>query len=180
MIRALTKPGRVLLKSRRQSGEEEARISLNYWIKKKSIGSAEIWSSRQKAAGGYSNIQNIKKAKEGDQSLETFRGCPWNGQNAYTSGVCYNHVAAVGHLCLYVLKAHLSERPGELHVLSSAVAALQKPGFAVHVNQTLVVVVVDRRTQHSQVKLLGAGVVHVLLGNRGVQWWDKTPVGASE
>lgn len=78
-------------------------------------------------------------------------------------------LAAVGHLCLYVLKAHLSERPGELHVLSSAVAALQKPGFAVHVNQTLVVIVVDRRAQHSQVKLLGAGVVHVLLGNRGVQ-----------
>lgn len=78
-------------------------------------------------------------------------------------------LAAVGHLCLYVLKAHLSERPGELHVLSSGVAALQQPGFAVHVNQTLVVVVVDRRTQHSQVKLLGAGVVHVLLGNRDVQ-----------
>lgn len=78
-------------------------------------------------------------------------------------------LAAVGHLCLYVLKAHLRECPGELHVLSSGVAALQQPGFAVHVHQTLVVVVVNRRTQHSQVKLLGAGVVHVLLGNRDVQ-----------
>lgn len=61
---------------------------------------------------------------------------------------------------------YLSEHPGELHVLGGRVAALQQPGSAVHVHQTLVVVVVDRRAQHSQVELLGAGVVDVLLGDR--------------
>ena len=49
-------------------------------------------------------------------------------------------------------------------MFGGGVAALQQPGSAVHVHQTLVVVVVDRRTQHSQVELLGAGVVHILLG----------------
>lgn len=63
-------------------------------------------------------------------------------------------------------EVYLSERPGELHVLGGRVAALQQPGPVVHVHQTLVVVVVDRRTQHPQVKLLRAGVVDILLGNR--------------
>lgn len=62
-------------------------------------------------------------------------------------------------------EAHLSERPGELHVFGGCVAALQQPGSAVHVHQTLVVVIVDGRTQNAQVELLGAGVVHVLLGD---------------
>lgn len=63
-------------------------------------------------------------------------------------------------------EAHLSKRPGELHVFGGCVAALQQPGSAVHVHQTLVVVVVDGGTQDAQVELLGAGVVHVLLGDR--------------
>ena len=61
--------------------------------------------------------------------------------------------------------AYLSERPGELHVFGGRVAALQQPGSAVHVHQTLVVVVIDCRAQHPEVKLLGAGVVDVLLGS---------------
>lgn len=68
-------------------------------------------------------------------------------------------------LSFVLVVAYLRERPGELHVFGSCVAALQQPGSAVHVHQTLVVVIVDRRTQHSQVKLLGAGVVDILLGN---------------
>lgn len=51
-------------------------------------------------------------------------------------------------------------------MLGSCVAALQQPGFAVHIHKAFVVVIVDGRTQHSQVKLLRAGVVHILLGNR--------------
>lgn len=62
-------------------------------------------------------------------------------------------------------EVYLSERPGELHVLGGCVAALQEPGSAVDVHQTLVVVVVDGGTQHPEVELLGAGVVHVLLGD---------------
>lgn len=67
-----------------------------------------------------------------------------------------------------MLTAHLSECPGELHVLGSSVAALQQPRLAVHVHQTLVVVIVDGWTQNPQVELLGAGVVHVLLGDTDV------------
>lgn len=64
---------------------------------------------------------------------------------------------------------YLTEGPGELHVLGGGVAALQEPRPAVHVHQTLVVVVVDGRAQDSQVELLGAGVVDVLQadGDRG-------------
>lgn len=60
---------------------------------------------------------------------------------------------------------YLSEHPGELHVLGGCVAALQQPGSAVDVHQTLVVVVVDGGTEHAEVELLGAGEVHVLLGD---------------
>lgn len=86
------------------------------------------------------------------------------------SSVCMEGLAAktAVHICncgpLSVV--YLTERPGELHVFGSGVAALQQPGSAVHVHQTLVVVVIDGRTQHSQVELLGAGVVDILLGNR--------------
>lgn len=51
-------------------------------------------------------------------------------------------------------------------MFGSGVAALQQPRSAVHVHQTLVVVVVDGRTQHAQVELLGAGVVDILLEDR--------------
>lgn len=67
-------------------------------------------------------------------------------------------------LCLGMV--YLSKCPSELHVLGRCIAALQKPGSAVHVHQTLVIIIVNCRTQHSQVKLLGTGVVHVLLGNK--------------
>lgn len=58
---------------------------------------------------------------------------------------------------------YLSECPGELHVFGGCVAALEQPGSAVHVHQTLVVVVINGGTQDSQVELLGTGVVDVLL-----------------
>ena len=74
--------------------------------------------------------------------------------------------------CLNVV--YLTECPGELHVFGSCIAALQQPGSAVHIDQTLVVVVVDRRTQDSQVKLLRAGVVDILLGNRNRDSGGKT------
>lgn len=67
--------------------------------------------------------------------------------------------------------SYLGECPGELHVLGSCIAALQEPGSAVHIYQTLVVVIVDGWTQHTQMKLLGAGVVHVLLGERRRKNW---------
>ena len=62
---------------------------------------------------------------------------------------------------------YLSEGPGELQVLVGGVAALQQPGPAVHLHQTLVVVVVDGGAEHPQVQLLGAGVVHVLRRGTG-------------
>lgn len=61
---------------------------------------------------------------------------------------------------------YLSECPGELHVLGGRVAALQEPRPAVHVHQTLVVVIVDGWAQHSQLELLGAGVVDILQADR--------------
>lgn len=61
---------------------------------------------------------------------------------------------------------YLSEGPGELHVLGGRVAALQEPRPAVHVHQTLVVVIVDGWAQHSQLELLGAGVVDILQTDR--------------
>lgn len=61
--------------------------------------------------------------------------------------------------------AYLSEGPGELHVLVGCVAALEQPRSAVYVHQTLVVVIIDGGTQHPEVKLLGAGVVHILPGD---------------
>lgn len=70
---------------------------------------------------------------------------------------------------LFSVLCHLSERPGELHVFGGRVAALQEPRSAVHVHQTLVVVVIDGWAQHSQLQLLGAGVVDVLQGNRVVE-----------
>lgn len=51
-------------------------------------------------------------------------------------------------------------------MLGGGVAALQEPRPAVHLHQTLVVVVVDGRAQHPQLQLLGAGVVDVLEGGR--------------
>lgn len=51
-------------------------------------------------------------------------------------------------------------------MLVGGVAALQEPRSAVHVHQTLVVVVVDGRAQHPQLEMLGAGVVDILQGNR--------------
>ena len=73
-------------------------------------------------------------------------------------------------VCLYVYACvracvpYLCEGPGELQVLVGGVAALQQPGPAVDVHETLVVVVVDGGAQHPEVQLLGAGVVHVLRG----------------
>lgn len=67
---------------------------------------------------------------------------------------------------LFSVLCHLSERPGELHVFGGGVAALQESRSAVHVHQTLVVVVIDGWAQQSQLELLGAGVVDVLQGNR--------------
>lgn len=61
---------------------------------------------------------------------------------------------------------YLRECPGELHVLGGGVAALQEPRPAVHVHQTLVVVIVDGRAQHTQLELLGAGVVDILQADR--------------
>lgn len=54
-------------------------------------------------------------------------------------------------------------------MLGGRVAALQEPRSAVHVHQTLVVVVIDGWAQHPQLELLGAGVVDVLQGNRVVE-----------
>lgn len=67
-------------------------------------------------------------------------------------------------LCLSVV--YLSECPGELHVFGGCVAALQQPRSAVHIHQTLVVIIVNRWTQYSQVKLLRACIVDILLENR--------------
>lgn len=54
-------------------------------------------------------------------------------------------------------------------MLGGRVAALQEPRPAVHVHQTLVVVIVDGWAQHSQLELLGAGVVDILQGERNNQ-----------
>lgn len=61
---------------------------------------------------------------------------------------------------------YLSECPGELHVLGGCVAALQQPRSAVYVHHTLVVVIVYGWAQHSQLELLGTGVVDILHGDR--------------
>lgn len=63
-------------------------------------------------------------------------------------------------------ETHLSKSPGELHVFGGCVAALQQPGPAVHIHQTLVIVVIDGWTENAEVNLLGAGEVHILLGDR--------------
>lgn len=76
------------------------------------------------------------------------------------------NILIIAALFLIECLLYLSKCPGELHVLGSCIATLQQPRPAVHVHQTLVVIVVDCWTQHSQVKLLRAGVVHILQGHR--------------
>ncbi len=60
------------------------------------------------------------------------------------------------------MKVYLSKEPGELHVLVAGVAAFQQSRPAVHVHQALVIVVVNGRTQASNMQLLRACVVHIL------------------
>ena len=82
-------------------------------------------------------------------------------------GVCVRVCAracmhAFVRACVRACVCYLCEGPGELQVLVGGVTALQQPGPAVDVHQTLVVVVVDGGAEHPEVQLLGAGVVHVL------------------
>ena len=65
-------------------------------------------------------------------------------------------------MCVFGLLVYLSEKPVELHALGGCVAALDEAGSAVDIHQALVVIVVDGGAEHSDVELLGAGVVHVL------------------
>ena len=60
-------------------------------------------------------------------------------------------VTALIYKCGPLTVFYLCECPGEPHVFGCCVAALQQPGPAVHIHQTLVVVIINGRAQHTQV-----------------------------
>lgn len=62
------------------------------------------------------------------------------------------------------MSCHLSEEPVELHAFGCGIAALNEAGSAIHVHQALVVIVINRGTEESNVQLLSTGVVHILQG----------------
>lgn len=57
---------------------------------------------------------------------------------------------------------HLSEEPVELHAFGCGIAALDEARPAIHVDQALVVVVINGGTEEPDVELLSTGVVHIL------------------
>lgn len=60
-------------------------------------------------------------------------------------------------------------------MLGGRVAALQEPRPAVDVHQTLVVVIIDGWTQHSQLELLRAGVIDILQADRSNKRPNMSP-----
>ena len=141
-------------------GGKKVQIQL-IWIMKTRCKSTALRSGRQEPAGSSGYIQNTNEQTVRSKMQPRWGAVTRRSRSSPRLSCSQLHI----YNCASLSVVYLRERPGELHVLGGGVAALQQPGPAVHVHQTLVVVVVDRRTQHSQVELLGAGVVHILLGD---------------
>jgi len=72
-----------------------------------------------------------------------------------------NLVFSSHDVCCFV-GFHLSKEPVKLHAFGCSIAALDEARPSIHVHQALVVIVINGGTEEPNVKLLSAGVVHIL------------------